>query len=366
MDRIQHHQSWRIGWKPFIEKKANSSLRALITGDAGFIGFHVAQALIERGDEVMGIDGLTDYYDPALKAARLRILHQSKRFCHITTMLEDLPTHAAAIRKFAPEVLLHFAAQAGVRYSIENPDAYVSANVEGTLRVLELARELRVRHLMIASTSSVYGGNTKMPFAETDTVATPVSLYAATKLATEALAHSFSHLWQVPTTCFRFFTVYGPYGRPDMALFKFVSAIRSGHTIDVYGRGEMKRDFTYVGDLANSILKLLEVAPAMGEPVSENDSLSSVAPYRIVNIAGGNPVGLLDFIASVEKATGLAATKNLLPMQPGDVVATWADPTLLSELIGPIEPTDLRDGVERFVNWYDEYQMSLSSTRPAL
>lgn len=330
-------------------------VRALITGDAGFIGFHTARRLLERGDEVLGFDGLTEYYDPQLKRDRLSQLESHKRFAHITAMLEDRDVLTTAVADFRPELIVHLAAQAGVRYSIEHPEAYLSSNIIGTFNLLEVAREHPPEHLMIASTSSVYGGNTRVPFAETDRADFPVSLYAATKKATESLAHSTSHLWGIPTTVFRFFTVYGPWGRPDMALFKFVRAIERGEPIEVYGHGNMRRDFTYIDDLVASILRLSDVVPSTDAPVVAPDSLSPVAPYRAVNIAGGAPIGLTEFIHAIEQALGKAADKRLLPMQPGDVVETFADTSLLRRLTGVVPATPVGEGVQEFVNWYRAY-----------
>ncbi|MDQ1204471.1 NAD-dependent epimerase/dehydratase family protein [Microbacterium sp. SORGH_AS_0862] len=329
--------------------------RYLITGDAGFIGFHLSRLLVNQGHEVLGLDGMTDYYDPQLKRDRLAVLEALGGFTHTTVMLENLADARPDVEEFAPEVVIHLAAQAGVRYSLENPDAYISSNVEGTLRLLELARDLKPKHLMIASTSSVYGGNTSMPFSELDSTRSPMSLYAATKLATEALSHSFSHLWSIPTTVFRFFTVYGPWGRPDMALFKFVSAIEAGRPIDVYGHGKMARDFTYVDDLVAAIVALSTTIPYAGSTVSPVDTLSPVAPHRVVNLGGGQPVALMDFIEAVERALGTTAEKVLLPMQPGDVVATSSDPTLLRQLIGTVPSTSVGEGVRAFVEWHANY-----------
>lgn len=338
--------------------------RIIITGDAGFIGFHVAKALLSAGHTVLGLDGLTNYYDPELKHDRLRLLNELPGFTHITVMLEQLKSVEPQLHAFKPDVIIHLAAQAGVRYSLENPDAYLSSNIEGTLRILEFARESAPKHLLIASTSSAYGGNTKLPFAETDATRSPVSLYSATKLATEALSHSFSHLWKIPTTCFRFFTVYGPWGRPDMALFKFVDAINKNKAIDVYGQGEMSRDFTYIDDLVSAVTALVPIAPTQGQPQSDNDTLSAVAPYRIVNIAGGRPTPLMDFIAAIEKAMATPAKLNLMPMQPGDVVATWADPSLLRALIGEAPTTPVTEGVQKFVEWHTEYFTARDANTP--
>lgn len=329
--------------------------RYLVTGDAGFIGFHLSQHLLRNGDEVFGIDGLTAYYDLQLKEDRLARLRGFESFTHRSVLLEKLTTVRNEILDFAPEVIVHLAAQAGVRYSIENPDAYISSNVEGTLRLLELARDARPQHLLVASTSSVYGGTQSTTFSEKSPTSSPMSLYAATKIATEALSHSYSHLWNLPITAFRFFTVYGPWGRPDMAPYKFVSAIRAGRSIDVYGHGKMSRDFTYIDDLVSVISQLADNPPSANQKVSKVDTVSPVAPFRVVNAGGGKPVPLIEFIEAIEAATGEVADKNFLPMQLGDVVTTNSDSTLLQDLIGFVPQTDIRDGVSKFVDWYDEY-----------
>lgn len=333
-------------------------MRFFITGVAGFIGFHLARRLLADGHTVRSLDAVTEYYDPALKRARLAILEQDPGFSWVHGRLEDPGAMAAALDQQASDIWIHLAAQAGVRYSLENPESYISANLVGTQAVLEAARARAPRHLMIASTSSVYGGNTKTPFSENDPSHFPVSLYAATKKAGEALSHSYSHLFAIPTTCFRFFTVYGPWGRPDMALFKFVERIERDEPIDVYGEGRMSRDFTYVDDLVDRIAMLAEHPPLQGSPVGPPgvDSLSPVAPWRVVNVANGSPVGLMAFIEAVEGALGKTATKNFMPMQPGDVVATQADPTLLYELIGRSSETPVTAGVREFVDWYREYR----------
>lgn len=332
--------------------------RILVTGSAGFIGFHLCRLLLERGCLVHGFDGMTDYYDVALKRRRHQMLLQNPHFTATEAMLEDAARLEAAAREFAPEVIIHLAAQAGVRYSLENPRAYIDSNLTGTFNVMEIARELGVDHLLMASTSSVYGANEKMPFRETDRTDTPLTLYAATKKANEAMAHSYAHLWDLPTTMFRFFTVYGPWGRPDMALFKFVRAILDGEPIDVYNRGEMWRDFTYVDDLVEGIYRLIRAVPVRPDPdtpIAEDDSLSPVAPFRVVNIGNSTKVRLLDFIEVIEEELGLEAKKNLMEMQPGDVPATWADATLLQRLTDYHPQTDVREGVRKFVAWYREY-----------
>lgn len=332
-------------------------MRIFVTGTAGFIGFHLAKHLIADGHEVLGFDGMTPYYDVALKQKRHSLLKAHNAFSAIEGMLEDKVLLDASIQDFRPDVIVHLAAQAGVRYSIDHPDAYISANLIGTFNVLEAARAYRPEHLLLASTSSVYGGNEKMPFEEADRTDFPISLYAATKKAGEAMSHSYAHLFGLPTTCFRFFTVYGPWGRPDMALFKFVSAIESGKPIDVYGMGNQRRDFTYVADLVQGIARLIQAKPVCGNPArgpGVTDSLSPVAPWRVVNIAGGKPVGLMPFIETIERKLGRVAVKNMLPMQQGDVTDTFANPDLLHALTGYLPDTTVEAGVAAFVDWYRE------------
>lgn len=329
-------------------------MRVFVTGAAGFIGFHLAQRLLADGHDVVGLDALTSYYDPALKQTRLGLLEAHPNFSFGKIDL----THAAELEQFVAdakaEVVFHLAAQPGVRYSIENPQSYIQSNVVGTANLLECLRRHPPRHLVFASTSSVYGGNETMPYAETDRADSPLSLYAATKKSCEALVHSYAHLWSIPSTCLRFFTVYGPFGRPDMALLKFARAIAAGEPIDVYGNGRMRRDFTYVGDLVAAMAAIMERPPIKGEPV-DGDSLSAVAPFRLLNIGGGRPVELVDFIASIERAMGMKAKINMLPMQPGDVVATEADTTLLKALVGELPSTPLDEGIDRFVAWFRDY-----------
>jgi UDP-glucuronate 4-epimerase len=332
--------------------------RVFVTGSAGFIGFHLCRLLLEEGFTVHGYDGMTTYYDPALKARRNAILLQSPGYGFTQAMLEDTGTLDAAMDGFAPQVVIHLAAQAGVRYSLENPRSYVEANVVGTFNVMEGARRHAVRHLLMASTSSIYGANESMPFRETDKADGPLTIYAATKKATEAMGHAYAHLWNLPTTMFRFFTVYGTWGRPDLAYFKFVDAILNDRPIDVYNNGEMWRDFTCVDDLVRGIRLLIDVAPvrpAPGEAIPEGDSLSKDAPYRIVNIGNSDRVKLTDFIDAIEEVLGKTAVRNLMPMQKGDVPATWADATLLQRLTGYRPETPLREGMRRFVAWYRDY-----------
>lgn len=329
-------------------------MRVFITGTAGFIGFHLARHLLDAGHEVTGYDGVTDYYDPALKRARLALLARFARFRQIDGMLENAALLSQSIADAKADIIVHLAAQAGVRYSIEAPQSYIQSNLVGTANLLEAARATPPRHLIFASTSSVYGGNIKLPFAETDRADGPVSLYAATKKSGEAMVHSYSHLFGIPATCLRFFTVYGPWGRPDMALFKFASAMFEGRAIDVYGQGKMSRDFTYVDDLINAIAGLIPVVPEMGRAAA-HDSLSPVAPFRVVNIGGGRPTELMDFIRAVEDAVGHPAQMNMLPMQQGDVVATDADTRLLEALIGKLPETPLAAGVRHFIDWFGPY-----------
>ncbi|WP_108458975.1 NAD-dependent epimerase/dehydratase family protein [Devosia naphthalenivorans] len=326
-------------------------MRFLVTGTAGFIGFHLARRLLADGHDVTGYDAVTDYYDVSLKRTRLALLGEHARFTPIEARLEDAETLTSALANAQADIVVHLAAQAGVRYSIEHPQSYVQSNLVGTANLLEALRQHPPRHLIFASTSSVYGGNTQMPFAETDAADQPVSLYAATKKAGEAMVHAHAHLWQLPSTCVRFFTVYGPWGRPDMALFKFVEAMLAGRPIDVYGHGKMQRDFSFVDDVVDALIRIGARPPVMGEKLP-HDSLSGVAPFRSLNVAAGEPLELIDFMRAVERATGMSAQLNMLPVQPGDVVATQSDTRLLTELIGPMHHTQVEDGVGRFVEWY--------------
>ena len=328
--------------------------RALVTGSAGFIGYHLCRRLLDDGWAVTGLDSMTPYYDVRLKDRRHAMLAQSAAFTPVIGAVEAPGQMAALVDGLRHDAIIHLAAQAGVRHSIDAPRDYVTANLQGTFEVLEAARARVPGHLLIASTSSVYGANTAMPYAETDRADHQMSFYAATKKAGEGMAHSYAHLYGIPTTMFRFFTVYGPWGRPDMALFKFTKAILSGAPIEVYNHGEMQRDFTYVDDLIEGIVRLIGMVPGT-EPVGEADSLSPVAPWRVVNIGNGAPVRLLDFVEAIEAALGQHATKRLMPMQPGDVPATWADATLIRDLVGPLPRTDIAEGVRRFVAWYRDY-----------
>lgn len=325
-----------------------------MTGTAGFIGFHLARRLLAEGHVVTGYDGVTEYYDPTLKLARLALLAREPDFIEVRGMLEDAVALEEAVAASQAEVVVHLAAQPGVRYSLEHPQSYIQSNVVGTANLLEALRRHPPRHFIFASTSSVYGGNSKLPFSEADRADAPLSLYAATKKAGEAMVHSYAHLFGIASTCLRFFTVYGPWGRPDMAAIKFARAIMEGRPIDVYGHGAMRRDFTYVDDLVTVIGRLMDLPPERGEPVA-HDSLSAVAPFRSVNVAGGRPTELMDFIRTLERAAGRAAQLNLLPMQPGDVVETASDTTLLRSLIGDVPETSVEDGVAGFFTWFKTY-----------
>lgn len=336
----------------------NAPKRIFITGTAGFIGFHLARLLLGNGHIVQGYDGMTDYYDVTLKEKRHAMLRDFDHFSATEAMLEDDNQLSKAVAKFSPDAIVHLAAQAGVRYSIDNPRAYLDANITGTFNVMEAARHARVGHLLMASTSSVYGANTQMPFVETERVATPLTFYAATKLANESMAHSYAHIYDLPITMFRFFTVYGPWGRPDMALFKFTKGIIDGTPIDIYNNGEMWRDFTYVEDLVRGIDGLLGAVPqrpANPDSVSPHDSLSSVAPFRVVNIGNSDKVRLIDFVEAIEEEVGKKAIRNYLPMQQGDVPATWANASLLQSLTGYRPTTSVREGIKQFVAWYRGY-----------
>lgn len=340
------------------ENSSQPPRRVLITGTAGFIGFHLAQLLLSEGFHVHGYDGMTDYYDVNLKRRRHQMLLQHPGFEATEGMLEDEEKLWGVAERFQPNVIVHLAAQAGVRYSLENPRAYIDSNVIGALNVMEASRKLGVEHLLMASTSSVYGANEDMPFTEVEKADTQLTIYAATKKANESMGHSYAHLWNLPTTMFRFFTVYGPWGRPDMALFKFVDAILDGQPIDIYNHGEMYRDFTYVADLVRAIRLLIDTQPARPaskDEIEEGDSLSPVAPFRVVNIGNSDKVRLLDFVEAIEYELGIKAVRNYMPMQPGDVPATWADASLLQRLTGYMPQTDFRDGIAQFVAWFRDY-----------
>jgi UDP-glucuronate 4-epimerase len=333
-------------------------MRVLVTGSAGFIGFHLARRLLLCGEEVVGIDGFTPYYDPSLKEARQRILEEQAGFSGHRLLLEDFK----ALQRIYGEgfdVVYHFAAQAGVRYSLEHPRAYIDANLIGTYNLLEIMRQKPPGHALLASTSSVYGANAQMPFFETERADHPLSLYAATKKATEDMAHAYSHLFAIPTTMLRFFTVYGPWGRPDMALFKFVAAIFADQPIDLYNHGKMRRDFTFIDDLVEAMVRLMPIVPPLTQERAQapgaSDSLSPQAPWRVVNIGAGKPTELEDFVAAIETAIGRKAKRNPMPMQKGDVPVTFANTDLLFRLTGYRPATTVGEGVRAFIAWYRDY-----------
>jgi UDP-glucuronate 4-epimerase len=329
-------------------------MRFLITGTAGFIGFHLAGRVLDDGHAVVGYDGITPYYDVKLKRRRHEILGAKPGFLAVESMLEDAPALRIAAERAAPDAIIHLAGQAGVRHSLEKPEAYASANLVGMVNMLELCRAVKPRHFLFGSTSSVYGMSDKPEFVETDPTDRPVSLYAASKKSGEVMAHSYAHLFDIPTTVCRFFTVYGPNGRPDMSLFKFVRAILNDEPIDVFGDGAHERDFTYVGDLVEAVTRLVRCIPEIGKPVraGATDTLSAIAPYREVNIAGGRTVGLMRYIETIEEILGKKARLNLLPVQPGDVLRTAGSPALLEALTGYRPGTDIKDGMASFIDWY--------------
>lgn len=330
---------------------------ALVTGSSGFIGYFTAQALLDAGWRVIGIDSMSDYYDVSLKQSRLDLLTAQDAFTNVNGKVEEPGLLGGLFAQYTPEVVVHLAAQAGVRYSLENPMSYFETNLGGTLQLLEAARAHPPKHMLMASSSSAYGANTQMPYQENMQADHQMSLYAATKKSSENIAHSYSHLFSLPITMFRFFTVYGPWGRPDMAPHKFTSRILSGQPIDVYNHGQMRRDFTYVDDLVRAIMLLVDAVPdyLTEQGKHPNDSLSPVAPYRVVNIGNSDAIPLLEFVKAIEEATGVSAEMNMMPMQPGDVPATWADASLLKSLTGYVPNTPVRDGVAQFVQWYRDY-----------
>ena len=332
-------------------------MRVLVTGAAGFIGMHTSLRLLDRGDEVIGFDNLNAYYDPALKSARLERLEAHPSFTFVRGDLADRAAVAALFAKHRPERVVNLAAQAGVRYSIEDPHAYVDANLVGFVNVLQGCREAGVEHLVYASSSSVYGANTKLPFSVTDAVDHPVSLYAASKKANELMAHTYSHLFRLPTTGLRFFTVYGPWGRPDMALFLFTKAILAGEPIRIFNHGRMRRDFTFIDDIVEGVVRVLDTVAAPDpafDPDAPDPSTSS-APYRIFNIGNDHPTELLRYVDVLEEALGVKAIRQLEDIQPGDVPATWADVDALREAVGFAPATPVEEGVRRFVVWYREF-----------
>ncbi len=331
-------------------------MKVLVTGAAGFIGYHVANRLLERGDTVVGVDNLNDYYDVSLKLARLASIQANPNAKSFKFVKLDLAEQAATANLFSdekPDSVIHLAAQAGVRYSLENPHAYINSNIVAFTNVLEGCRAIKPQHLVYASSSSVYGGNTKLPFSETDNVDHPVSLYAATKKANELMAHTYSHLYNIPTTGLRFFTVYGPWGRPDMAPFLFADAVLNNRSIKVFNHGDMMRDFTYIDDIVEGVIRVLNKPPE--KPTTPALQANIHEPYRLFNIGNNHPEQLLDFIGLLEDAIGKKTQKEFLPMQPGDVKSTYADTTALNAWIGFKPNTSLQTGVEKFVSWYRDY-----------
>ena len=332
-------------------------MKILVTGSAGFIGHALSQRLLERGDEVIGIDNLNDYYDVELKKARLARLDSHKNFRNFEADLESAEVIANIFKEQQPQRVVNLAAQAGVRYSLKNPQAYVSANLEGFVNILEACRHNAVEHLVYASSSSVYGSNSKLPFSVHSSVDHPVSLYAASKKANELFAHTYSHLFSLPTTGLRFFTVYGPWGRPDMALYLFTKAILAGEPIDVFNNGNHRRDFTYIDDIVEGVVRTIDkIATPSDVFDSRNpDPATSDAPYRVFNIGGGNPVELMRYIETIEGCLGKSALKNFLPMQAGDVPETSADVTALADYVGYKPETKIETGIARFIDWYRDY-----------
>ena len=330
--------------------------KIFITGSSGFIGFHLSKLLLDKGCSVHGYDSMNDYYDIKLKKSRLLILKKYKNFSFIKNKLENRKILEKSISKYKPSCIIHLAAQAGVRYSIDKPLVYLSSNINGTYNVIEFAKKIGVNHLIIASSSSVYGSNKKIPFKEIDKSDTQLSIYAATKKSTESIAHAYSNIWKIPTTMLRFFTVYGPWGRPDMALFKFTKGIISKKRIDIYNNGKMFRDFTYIDDIVNGINLLINKPPNRNQLNKyKNDSLSNVAPFRILNIGNTKKVYLLDFIKALENELGKKAIKNLMPLQRGDVKITLSDCSLLKKITGYNPKTNYRVGIKKFLEWYRKY-----------
>ena len=330
-------------------------MKILITGSAGFIGFSLAKVLLNKGYKILGYDSLNKYYDTRLKLSRNKILKKFKNYTFIKGQLEDQIKLKKASLKFRPDIIIHLAAQAGVRYSLEVPRKYISSNIVGTFNIIEIANKLKVKHLLIASSSSVYGSNISKKFKETDKADTQLSIYAATKKSTESIAHAYSSLWKIPTTILRFFTVYGPWGRPDMAYFKFTKEIINNKKIDVYNRGKMYRDFTYIDDVTKSIQLLISKIPSKKNKKYKNDSLSNVAPYRVINIGNQKKIYLKDFISEIEKNLKTKVKKNYLPMQKGDVKKTLSNTELLKKLIKFKPKVNYKIGIKNFIEWYKEY-----------
>jgi len=331
-------------------------MKIFITGSSGFIGFHLSKKLLDNGYKIHGFDSMNNYYDVKLKKARYRILNKYKNFSFTKGQLENQKNISNSILKYKPKIIIHLAAQAGVRYSIDKPRVYLDSNITGTYNIIELAKKVNIKHLLIASSSSVYGANKKLPFKEIDKTETQLSIYAATKKSAECIAHSYSNIWNIPITMLRFFTVYGPWGRPDMALFKFTKGILSNKKIDIYNRGKMYRDFTYIDDIVDGIKALIDKAPNLKQTGKiKNDSLSSVAPFRTVNIGNTKKICLLDFIDALEKELKIKAKRNYMPMQQGDVKMTLSDTTLLKELTNYNPKTNYKTGIKKFLKWYLDY-----------
>jgi len=331
-------------------------MKIFITGSSGFIGFHLSKKLLDKGNTVHGFDSMNNYYDVRLKKARYQILKKYKKFSFTKGKIENQKTLSRSILKFKPKIIIHLAAQAGVRYSIEKPRIYLDSNITGTYNVIELAKKVNVKHLLIASSSSVYGANKKLPFKEIDKTETQLSIYAATKKSTESIAHSYSNIWKIPITMLRFFTVYGPWGRPDMALFKFTKGIINKKKIDIYNQGKMYRDFTYIDDIVDAINGLINKAPNLKQLGKiKNDTLSPIAPFRILNIGNTHKVYLLDFINALEKQLGKKAIRNYMSMQKGDVKMTLSDTYLLKKITGYKPKTNYKTGIKKFLKWYLDY-----------
>ena len=331
-------------------------MKIIVTGSSGFIGFHVSKKLLESGKKVHGVDSMNNYYDVNLKKARLNILKKYKNFSFSKTKIENKKNLDKAFKKFKPVVVIHLAAQAGVRYSIEKPRVYLDSNITGTYNIIEISKKLNVKHLIMASSSSVYGANKKIPFKEIDKTETQMSIYAATKKSNESMAHAYSNIWKVPITMVRFFTVYGPWGRPDMALFKFTKGILNNKKIDIYNNGKMYRDFTYIDDIVSGINLLIKKVPNTKQLGKyKDDSLSPIAPFRILNIGNTKKVYLLDFIKEIEKVLGKKAKRNYMPLQKGDVKQTLSNTNLLKKITRYNPKTNFKTGIRKFLDWYLDY-----------
>ena len=331
-------------------------MKIIVTGSSGFIGFHVSKKLLESGNKVHGVDSMNNYYDVNLKKARLNILKKYKNFSFSKTKIENKKNLDLAFKKFKPVVVIHLAAQAGVRYSIEKPRVYLDSNITGTYNIIEISKTLNVKHLIMASSSSVYGANKKIPFKEIDKTETQMSIYAATKKSNESMAHAYSNIWKVPITMVRFFTVYGPWGRPDMALFKFTKGILKNKKIDIYNNGKMFRDFTYIDDIVSGINLLIRKVPNRNQLGKyKDDSLSPIAPFRVLNIGNTKKVYLLDFIKEIEKVLGKKAKRNYMPLQKGDVKQTLSNTNLLKKITKYNPKTNFKTGIRKFLDWYLNY-----------